>query len=274
MRVPLLFLKLGASIFLICLVILYIGHWMGGRTGLLAALALTIAWTALLWATDESHWMNLFDLHRIEGQDPWGILSRIEFGAQRLHMELPEFYVVRSRSAFVLSLTLGSPRDVLLISERVLEHLDIDETQALLLSELASLWLRQRLRYRWFHWLALSMVTLGELMDRAVFWSKIQFFTRTLTPMSRLFLKLVTWHRFEEERDRLTISIVSDRRKLASALWKLKSIAQAYPLIPPAGSEHLFSVFPSRNDDEEQSFLSVQSSLSSRLRRIVGTELV
>lgn len=274
MRVPLLYFKMGLFIFAVCLGFLFIGYQWGGRAGLFVALIAAIAWMSLIWVSDEAHWLNLFSAKRLDGQDSWGILTRIEIGARRLHVDPPNVYLVNSRSSFLLSLSLGLSKDALLISRQVLNHFSDQEIEALLLSELASLWLRRKFRFRWFHLIALSFVRSSELGESLIPWGRrTGIFRRITLPISQLLLKICMWHRFELERDRLTLSIISDRRPLASAMWKLKSLAQVYPLDPPPGSAHLFLVSPNRTEDDGH-FLSLHAPLSARMRRILGAELI
>lgn len=274
MRVPLLFFKIGIFIFAVCLGFLFIGYQWGGRGGLFIALLVAIGWMSLIWASDEAHWLDAFSAKRLEGQDSWGILSRVEIGARRLHVDPPQVYMVNSRSSFLLSLSLGLQKDALLISRPVLNHFNEAELEALLLSELASLWLRKKFRFRWFHLMALSIVRLSELAESLIPWGRrTGIFRRIFLPISQLILKIFLWYRFEVERDRLTVSIIADRRPLASAMWKLKSLAQVYPLNPPVGSAHLFLVNPNRSEDDAH-FLSLHAPLSVRMRRILGAEFI
>lgn len=274
MKIPLLFFKIGAFVFAVCLGVLFVGYQWGGRAGLFAALLISIGWMALIAGSDEAHWLDHFKVKRLKGQDPWGILNKVELGAHRLHVEPPAVYLVDSRSAFLLSLTLGLTRDALLISRPVLKHFTPAEMEALLLSELASLWLRKRFRYRWFHLMSLSIVHLAESAEALIPWGRrTEIFRRLFLPLAQFNLKIFLWNRFENERDRLTLSIIPDRRPLGSALWKLKSLAQVYPLKPPAGSQHLFLVNPDRSE-EEGHFLALHSPLHRRMRRILGAEVI
>lgn len=274
MKIPLLFFKMGAFIFAVCLGFLFIGYQWGGRYGLFVALLFAIGWMSLIWSSDEAHWLDEFDGKRLEGQDPWGILTKVDAGARRLHVEPPAVYMVSSKSSFLLSLTLGMTQDALIVSRRVIDHFTDEEVEALLLSELASLWLRKRFRYRWFHLLALSIVRFSEVFEMLIPRGKqTGIFRRVSQPLSRAFLKIFLWNRFEMERDRVTLSIISDRRPLASAMWKLKALAQVYPLRAPPGSEHLFIVSPDRTEDEG-GFFSLHAPLAARMRRILGAELI
>lgn len=274
MKIPLLFFKMGLFIFAVCLGFLFIGYQWGGRAGLFVALLFAIGWMSLIWASDEARWLDAFQGQKLEGQDPWGILAKVEIGAKRLHVDPPVVYLISSRSSFLLSLTLGLTRDSLLVSRRILDHFDENEIEALLLSELASLWLRKRFRFRWFHLLALSMVRASELLESLIPRGKsFAPFRKISVPLSQIFLKMVLWNHFEMERDRLTLSIIADRRPLATAMWKLKALAQVYPLDAPAGSEHLFLVSPDRSEDEGR-FLSLHAPLPTRIRQILGAEII
>lgn len=275
MRIPILALKLFGVIMFVSLFILFVGYQMGHRWGLLTGLAVAIGWIFLLWKSDEAVWLDFFQpAKRLRGQDSWGLLTKVEIVSRRLHMNPPELYLVSSRSSFLLSLSLGMSREVLLVSRPVLEHFTIDEIEALISAELSSLWLRRRFRYRWFQWVARSVVKAAESIDALIpFAGRAQIFTRLALPVSKLILKLSFWNRFESERDQMTLSLVHERRAFASALWKLMSLSQVHPLKIPPGSEHLFLVNPSRREIEGQ-ILRFHSPLNTRMRRILGAESV
>lgn len=279
MRIQILALKLFGVILFISLFILFLGYQLGHRWGLLMGLVVAIAWIVLLWRSDESSWLDFFDgknkgVKRLRGQDSWGLLTKVEAGSRRLHMDPPELYLVQSRSSFLLSLSLGLSHEILLISQPVLEHFTDEEIEALIGAELTSLWLRRRFRFRWFHWMARSVVKLAELMDSLLpLGTRAQIFTRMAVPASQVILKFSFWNRFEAERDEMTLSLLHDRRAFASALWKMMSLSQVHPLRIPPGSEHLFVVSPSRREDDSQ-ILRFHSPLHIRMRRILGAESV
>lgn len=275
MRIPILALKLFGVIMFVSLFILFIGYQMGHRWGLLMGLAVAIAWIFLLWKSDEATWLDFFQpAKRLRGQDSWGLLTKVEIAARRLHMNSPELYLVQSRSSFLLSLSLGMSREVLMISQPVLDHFTDEEIESLISAELSSLWLRRRFRYRWFQWVARSIVKAAESIDGLIpFAGRAMIFTRLALPVSKLILKLSFWNRFEAERDQMTLSLVHERRAFASALWKLMSLSQVHPLKIPPGSEHLFLVSPSRREIDGQ-ILRFHSPLNMRMRRILGAESV
>lgn len=275
MRIPILALKLFGVIMFISLLILFIGYQMGHRWGLLTGLAVAIAWIFLLWKSDEAGWLDFFQpAKRLRGQDSWGLLTKVEIVARRLHMMSPEVYLVSSRSSFLLSLSLGLSREVLLVSQPLLQHFSDAELEALIAAELSSLWLRRRFRYRWFQWIARSVVKAAESVDALIpFAGRAMIFTRLALPVSKVFLKLSFWNRFEAERDQMALSLVRERRAFASALWKLVSLSQVHPLRIPPGSEHLFLVNPSRREIEGQ-ILRFHAPLPVRMRRILGAESV
>lgn len=275
MRIPILAVKLFGVILFISLFILFMGYQLGHRWGLLTGLGVAIAWILLLWKSDEAAWIDFFQpAKRLRGQDSWGLLTKVEFGSRRLHMLAPEVYLVSSRSSFLLSLSLGLSREVLLISQPVLGHFTEEEIEALIASELTSLWLRRRFRYRWFQWTARSIVKLAESIDGLIpFAGRAQIFTRIAVPISKIVLKLSFWNRFEIERDEMTVSLLQDRKAFASALWKLISLSQVHPLKIPPGSEHLFLVSPSRREIEGL-ILRFHSPLQVRMRRILGAESI
>lgn len=275
MRVPILAIKLFGVILFISLFILFVGYQMGHRWGLLMGLVTAIAWILLLWRSDEAGWLDFFQpAKRLKGQDSWGLLTKVELCARRLHMQPPEVFLVQSRSSFLLSLSLGMSKEALLISQPVLNHFNEEEIEALIASELTSLWLRRRFRYRWFQWTARSLVKLAETLDAVIpFGGKALIFTRLAVPVSQLILKLSFWNRFESQRDEMTVSLLHERRALASALWKLMSLSQVHPLKIPPGSEHLFLVSPSRREIDGQ-ILRFHAPLQVRMRRILGAESI
>lgn len=280
MRISILAMKLFGVVLFISLFLLFLGFQLGQRWGLFTALMFTIAWIVLLWQSDESDWIVFFEgakgkgLQRLRGQDGWGLLTKVELTARRLHMAPPDLYLVQSQSSFLLSLSLGLSNEVLLISTPVLRHFSDEEIEALIASELTSLWQRRRFRYRWFHWLARSLVKLAEIVDSLLPGGRtLQLLTRTVLPISQILLKIGFWGRFEADRDEMTLSLLHNRRAYASALWKLVSLSQSHPLAIPPGSEHLFLVNPYRREEEGQ-VLRFHAPLAERMRRILGAESI
>lgn len=274
MRIPILYLKMSACILSLSLLILFVAYQLGHRLGLLIGLIIATSWICLLWTSDERRWLKFFNVHRLKGQDSWGLLTKVEATARRLHMTAPEVYLVNSPSSFLLALSLGLPREILLVSRPVLQHFSDEEVESLIAAELTSLWLRRRFRYRWFHMLARSFVRLAELIDALLPWGrKVQVFTRSAIPVSQIFLKITLWNRFETERDEMSVSLLRDRKAFASAMWKLTSLAQVHPLKTPPGSEHLFLVSPNRTEDEGH-LLRFHSPMTSRIRRILGADSI
>lgn len=274
MKIQLISIKMAALIFGISMIALFTGYQLGSRWGLLLALIASALWMTLLWASDEARWLNEFQLRPLKGQDAWGLLKKIELGSARLHMHPPDVHLVSSRSAFAFSLSLGLSRETLLISEGLIENLTESEIETVLFSELSSLYLRRQVRYRWVHLCARSVVRFFELIESLLPMGKRWGYLRTASlPLNHLILKIGLWKNFELERDRITISLVPDRRPLASALSKLVALGQVYPVKAPAGSHHLFLVHPGRSEGDDH-LLALHSPLPSRLRRILGAETV
>ncbi len=256
------------------MVALFTGFQLGSRGGLLLALIFSVLWMTLLWASDEARWLKEFTLRPLKGQDAWGLLKKIELGSQRLHINPPDIFLASSRSAFAVSLSLGLSKETIIISEGLLENLTDQEIETVLFSELSSLHLRRRLRYRAVHLCARSVVRLFELVEGLMPYGKKWGYLRTAAlPLNLLILKLGFWKNFELERDKITISLVPDRRPLASALSKLVALGQVYPMKVPTGSHHLFIVNPSRTEGDEHLF-ALHSPLPLRLRRILGAETI
>jgi Zn-dependent protease with chaperone function len=274
MKVQLITLKMAALIFGVCLIALFTGYQLGSRWGLLLALILSALWMTLLWASDEARWLNDFRWKRLSGQDAWGLLKIIELGATRLHMIPPDVYLVSSRSAFAFSISFGLSRETILVSEGLLENLTPEEIETVLFSELSSLYLRKQVRYRWVHLCARSVVRFFEVIESLLPFGKKWGYLRVFAlPFNYLILKIGLWKNFELERDKITISMVPDRRPLASALSKLVALGQVYPVKAPAGSQHLFIVSPTRTEGDENIF-ALHSPLPLRLRRILGAETI
>lgn len=274
MKIQLITLKMAALIFGVSLVALFTGYQLGSRWGLLIALVISALWMTLLWASDEARWLSEFKLRPLQGQDAWGLLKKVELGSARLHMIPPKVFVASSASAFAVSFSLGLSRETLIISEGLMENLNESEIETVLFSELSSLHLRRNLRYRWVHLCARSVVRLSELIEQLLpFGKRWGYLRMAALPLNQFILRLGAWKSFELERDRMTISMVSDRRPLAAALSKLVALGQVYPLQAPTGSQHLFIVSPSRTEGDEH-LLSLHSPLPVRLRRILGAETI
>jgi heat shock protein HtpX len=160
-------------------------------------------------------------------------------------------------------------RGCLGVSHGFLKHLNEQEQYAVLAYQLCQISRFDSVGFGMASLLANALVSFASLADEL--WPfKFKFFSRIFAPFSWLVIRLSVHSRKYLENDLHACKLISNKRDLASAIYKMENFALAAPKILPACTGHLFVVNPDRSQPNNW-FLNFQPNLVVRIKNILGT---
>ncbi|HMN67890.1 MAG TPA: hypothetical protein PKC28_05060 [Bdellovibrionales bacterium] len=264
------------------------------RAGLFLALA-NAAWMWAAWQwTDREEWLWLtpialsinfllltydqilsfsrLESHRLEGQDPWGLLKIVHRLSEKFAVREPRVFLLSQPSAQIFSYARSGYATRLYVTEGALKLLTAGELEAALTFQMVAARRAQTILNYWVGAVLDLLYRLGRGIERA--FAFVFGWTPALAAaFIRPFMWAMQWtlmsRRDFEKLDRETARLLTSPEDLARALWKMDAYAQTMPWRDPWVFAHMCIVSPLQKNHVFDR-ITLQPSLSSRIRRLTG----
>lgn len=259
----------------IFLAIICSSYWAWGRPGLLWGFILSLAvhWLTFFYA--DQRLLGLFHAERLEGQDPWNILSRLKTLSQKARIPMPQVYMTYHETMNAYSVARNHKNSAIVLSRALTAHLSEDELTAVLAHEVA----------RIKHLDTVNLSVTSALMSAILFFSFLlpqgkaenskvlralyAFFAHLTAPLALLVRRLTVSSRLYYAIDARAVELTQDSMAYAHMLWKLQSYASTKKVLIPPSTAHLFIVNPLTSRGWGRYF-QAQPPLEQRVRRLIG----
>ncbi len=269
-------LKVWLFLVLFSLAILFIGYRIAERPGLWIGFLISSTLVLMIFYFSEPPLTEMYQAAQLKGQDPWGLREISRKYSKIAGVPPPRLFVMDSPTAIAFSMGPSWNRAQVCLSTALLRKFSRAEIEAVMAHQICHLRRLETFAFGIGSVLAHSLIGLAEIMDRGwpLNWNsnglRQRPFLTAFAPVASLILRMSLSEQSYFENDDLAASLISDRKALATALWKMESYCQAEPLSILACTHHLFMVNP-EGSKESSGLLVTHPKIESRIKRLVGT---
>lgn len=250
------------------LALLIAGYELGERLGLLIGFfaAITINFFVLFYG--ETRILVKLQAHPLKGQDPWGLVDKVDRLAQQLQIQTPNIYLTPHKSANAFCVGQSWRNGALGFTTGLLQKLNEEELEAVIAHQLCHIRRLDTFAYGVSSTVANSIVGLGQFLDSLLPY-KLQFFMPILSPLGWFIIKLVVGEKTIYDNDSMAAKLLNNRSQLGAVLWRLEGLSETLPLEVPPCTSHLFMVNP-EGLKQRNMFLKSHPAIEARLKKLMG----
>lgn len=271
--------KAWSFLAVLSLTLIVLGHSYMGREGLLFALVLALGMNSFVYFYEDRRVLSMFRGKRLEGQDSFGLYDIARRLAARARIPVPKLVILPEGSPQSAVIGRGFTNGTILITQGALDKFSRQELEALIAYQIASIKILNTLAFAVGSFMVTLMLVITEAMDtilRILILEKknphvpvSQLFTRMVSPLVGLVLRLSIRPSFYKNADRLATQLLGDQQTLAVLFWKLESYAKTLPMRVPLSTAHLFIVSPLTLNSWTFHFIA-QPQTSKRIIKLIG----
>ncbi len=272
-------LKTGLLLTVLTLLLIALGNWLGGSTGVIIALVFAALMNlGSYWFSDRLviAMSGAQPLSESEAPELYAMVRRL---AQRAGLPMPRLYLVPEMQPNAFATGRDPQHGVVAVTQGLLQLMDRPEVEGVIAHELAHIRNRDTLI------MAVAATIAGAISALAhiIYYATLFFGSRdergnplaalafaVLAPIIAMLIQLAISRAREYEADRIGAMIAGTPLGLASALRKLEAAAQQIPAehAQPA-TAHMYIVNPLRGDGLMALF-STHPPVQERIRRLMA----
>lgn len=270
--------KAWAFLILISIVLIFGGHQLLGREGLLIGLVLALGLNFYVYFYEDRRVLSHFKGKELEGQDPWKVLELARKLSAKARVVTPRVIVLEENSPQALVVGRSLTHGTIILTRGLLERLSTQELEAVIAYQISCIRTLNTLSFSVGSFLSSCALFVSESMDltlRILIVEKknpdyvfSQLFTRMAAPFIGLLLKVSVRPSAYILADELASELVNDPQSVAQVLWKLESFSATEPFAVPISTAHMFIVPPLKRS-WMQSFRA-HPPLEKRIRTLLG----
>jgi heat shock protein HtpX len=261
--------------------IMAIGHWLGGSSGLVIAFIFAIIMNfGSYWFSDKIV-LAAYGAQPITESEAPGLYQTVRQLAQREGIPMPRLYLIPSEAANAFATGRNPEHAVVAVTQGILQLMNERELAGVLAHELAHVRNRDILISSVAATLGGVVMLLANLAQWSLFFGGMGrssdregggnpiglLLTALLAPLAATLIQLAISRTREYAADETGSHVSGDPLALASALQKLGAASQARPLDASPQTAHLFIVNPLFGRSLMQLF-STHPSLEDRVARL------
>ncbi|MBX7231806.1 MAG: M48 family metalloprotease [Bdellovibrionales bacterium] len=257
--------------------IIFLGEKSQRRDGLIVAVffALSIIFLLIYYANFSLE--KRFKTQRIEGHDPQQLLTQTQNICKKMHWSVPKIYRIQSQCPQAFALGYHPKSGKIFLSEGLLQRLTPQETQAVLIYNLALLQQRSSFIFSVAGALAEAVLSVGYAGDSLTYFffkaknqnQSLGLFSLLLAPVAGGLLHFTISKKVYFNADKMVVKVMGEGTSFSHALWKLQSYAENQPFHAPIPQAHFFIVNPLTGGYWNRYFRT-QPQVSERIKALVG----
>lgn len=267
--------KVWMFIALLSLAHLFVGYKIAGRLGLFVGFTMAVILNIMIFFFGETQLLARMRARKLSGQDPWGLNDIVKKYAKLVGLAAPSVYLMEHMTATAFSIGRPWKRGSICVSTGLLKDFTPQEVEAILVNQVCHIKRSDTFSFGVTSTIANSFVGLAQFLDHLwpVNWFKGPLhhrpFATLLSPLAWIVIRFAVSDRNYFESDDLAVSLLTDRKALAQALWKLEGLSHTKPLHVPPCTSHLFIVNPEGLRETNWFFLT-HPKMENRIRRLLG----
>lgn len=270
-------LKIWAFLGLVSIVLMVGGMKLADRHGLLVGFLLALGLNGLVFFYGDIRLLKRFPGEMLEGQDPWGLLSKLETLATKAQIPTPRLFLVNLATPTTMSIGMSSGRAAILVSEGLVREFNEQETEAALAFEVARLKREDTIAGTAAAALTSGIAKTARAIDQYFFLQaifkphpgQIGPMMKVCSPLIALLARVAVSRKQFLESDKLAAELIGDPQRLARVLWKLHSYQTTRPFDVSPSDTPLFVVSPLTNGFWYK-YLQLQPAVERRIRQLTG----
>lgn len=261
------------------LTLIVLGHFYGGRQGLLVALILGLGVNSFVYFYEDKRVLDFFKGVPLQGQDPYGLHNIAHRLALKARIATPKLIVMQSPAPQVLVVGRGITHGTILITDGLLQRFSRAELEAVMAYQIACIKNLNTLAFAVGSFIVSCSLFLTELLDRGLRFVLVekknpdaiitQFFTRLVAPLAGILLQICIRPYFYFAADEQATQLTGDPKTMAKVLWKLETVSKTIPFNAPTSTGHMFMVNPLTRLPWNRYF-HAQPAARDRIERLVG----
>lgn len=246
--------KAWAFLALLSFLLIFAGHAVLEREGLLFGLMLALSINCYVYFYEDKRILSLFESHLVEGRDPYGLSQIAEKLADRAKIPIPRLVIVPDEAPQSLVVGHSLTKGTIVVSQGLLQKFSRAEVEAVLAYQMANIKSLNILVFAVGSFLSSSLLFIAESLDTILRFLIVekknpnyalsQIFTRSVSPVIGLLLRLSIRPQFYYSADSVAAQWLSDGKILAEVLWKLQSYSATQPFSAPLSTTHAFVINP------------------------------
>lgn len=264
---------------LLSLTLIVLGHFIGGREGLLTALILALGVNSFVYFYEDKRVLSLLGGEELEGQDSYGLHELSQRLAIKARVPTPRIVILPSLAPQAAVVGRGITHGTVILTRGCLTKFTRQELEAILAYQIASVRCLNTLAFAVGSFITSISLAITETLDLGLriliverknpstFVS--QLFTRSASPFFGFILRFSIRSSFYLSADKMAAQLISEPKFLAQALWKLESYAETLPFNAPLSTAHMFIVSPLAKTKWPRYFIA-QPSPALRIQQLLG----
>ena len=261
------------------LTLVVLGHYYGGREGLLTALVIVLGVNSYVYFVEDKRVLKRFLSRQLEGQDSYGVREIVRRVALQARIPPPQVIVLSTSAPQCGAIGHSEKSAKIILTQGLLDKFSKREVEILITYQILNIKNTYTLAFAagsFILYLSLSALGAIDSFIRLLIVEKkniktyiSQPFTRFFSPLIGFILKLSIRPNFYAQMDLLTSQFIGEAKELAIVLNKLDSYSKTLPLAVPPDQAHIFIVTPLSSKNWLQSFVT-HPKTKGRIEKLVG----
>ncbi len=247
------------------------------RHGLLAGFLLALAVNGLVFFYGDLRLLKRFPGELLEGQDPWGLLSKLDALTAKAGIRAPRLFLCGLATPTTMSIGMSSGRAAILVSEGLVREFSAAETEAALALEVARLKRKDTVASTAAAAITAGLAKVARALDQYLFLNvifkprpgQLGPVMRLCAPLIALLARVAIGHQQYLASDKLAAELIGDSRRVARVLWKLHAFQTTRPFEVSPSDTPLFVVSPLTTSFWYR-YLQLQPPVERRIKKLVG----
>jgi heat shock protein HtpX len=277
--------QLKTWVYLIALsgLVMFIGHAIGGRQGLLTAFIFALFMNFFSYFYSDNLVLHTYGAQRVEGVDPYGLQNIVAKLAERARIPKPDVYIIPSETPNAFATGRSPKHASVAATEGILRILTRDELEGVLAHELSHVEHRDTLIMA----VAATLGTVIMYLANAFRWAAFlgmereddtrnnyvaNFLVALVAPLAAMLIQLAISRGREFMADHSGAELTANPQALAQALWKIHNYSQAVPMHATPATAHMFIINPLYGGGIASLF-STHPPVEERIKRLIGRTL-
>ncbi|MCB0341885.1 MAG: M48 family metalloprotease [Pseudobdellovibrionaceae bacterium] len=263
----------------LALVLIVLGHWLGGRDGVLWGVAMALSINSVMYFFGDARILQSVQGHHLEGQDPWRALEILSTLSRKARIPEPKLLVMDQSSPQAFAVGRSWKEATVVVTQGLLDSFDRGELEAILAYQVACIKRLDTLSFgisslfaTLFLWVTRGLDAFLRLITGAKkdpYAPQSHIVTYITAPVVALLLRSSVGSSSYYHIDQLAAELTGQPKTLAQALWKLDSLRATQPFSVSPAAAHMFIVNPLTGKGWSRYF-QAQPPVKKRIQNLLG----